>query len=329
MNPYLFTITFLMLMGFLTSSEVLRFSQSNLEQKCYLSSRASLIATEQVREWGHLEQLRGEENLEPEPLQPKPITRNQRTCHRIAPLRINTARPPDNSRLNLYRLLNEEPDKKFLYEVLAQLIRDLYQEEPFFHAISQIEYHILDHLIENKAQVLEFTTPDQISTLFFENQDLQKALYHMLQGTKKSPSLLNFLTCDPINSANAPGRKINFLFADPRILHAIFPNGQTADKLIAARQRIWEEILDQEEHRLERVKQACKGRNAFKQELKTLLTEILHSEGFDFEQYKTQVFDYGLGEPGTVIFIHDPLTGHTIREKYHPQAKIGPSTPRI
>ena len=326
MNPYLFTVAFLLLMGLLTSSEVVRFSQRSLEQKCYLSSRSLLATTEELREWTHLEELRGEEPPPKPPAETRPEIppqpRNSKT-KRIAPLRINTARPPDNSRLNLYRLFNESdadkaPEHFSFYEVIAQLMRDLYGEEPYFQELSDMEYLILDQMMDNREQ-MAWTTPDQLSSMKIENQKIHTALYFMLKGNKHAPSLLNFLTYDPIDSPNKQSRKLNFLFADPHIIHALFPTGGTADLLLARREILWDAILDQEKNRLKRERIECKGRSEWNTEIKLLLEETLTSEGLDAKKYLTHVFDYGLSEPGTLLFTQDPLTGATLREKYIPQ----------
>jgi hypothetical protein len=327
MNPYLFTITFLLLMGFLTSSEALRFSQSTLEHTCYKSSCAMLEVAEELRELSHLEHLRDKDNPDPTPRphRPNPNPQKERS-NRIASLRINDARPPDNSRLNLYKVLQEDREKISLenfslYEVLAQLMRNLYNEELFFQEVSNVEYLIIDHLLAKKGECLLFTTPDQLVSVKFDNQRVQEVFYHMLKGSKSARSLLDFLTFNPIDSPQKQSRKINFLFAHPTLLRAIFPEGTIGDDLLARRERIWNEILDQEEHRLDRRKEECKGRREFKNDLKAILNEILTQHGLDAEAYLTHVFDYGLGNPGTVIFITDPLTGQTHRERYSPPLK--------
>jgi hypothetical protein len=322
MNPYLFTVTFLMMMSFLTSSEAIRFAQSTLENKCYLDSRDCFVAIEEVRELSHLQELRGLENDTPKhkptsPKKSKPYTKKARA------LGVNAARPPNNSRLNIHTLLHKAPNKQLpkefsLYEVCAKVMRALYKDESFFCEISDAEYHILDKLIEKKQETLHFTTPDQLGSVHFDDEALQKIFYHMLKGTKNAPSLLNYLTFDPIDTGQA--RKINLLFADPLIIKAIFPEGETAKKILARRDKIWEEIAYQEEHRLELVQAEGKGRQAFWDEIKKALEEVLASAGLKAEHYKSQVFDCTVGKPGSVIFLEDPHTGHLTREKYTPAA---------
>jgi hypothetical protein len=320
MNPYLFTVTFLMMMSFLTSSETIRFAQSSLENRCYLESRGAMAAAEDLAMLSHLEMLRGEANENPPKREPKRHKENT-SVRRIGRLNINTSRPPDNSRLNIYTLLHKEPHshlpKEFsLYETLARLMRSLYGNSPFFNEIPQVEYHILDSLIEKKEKTENFKTPDELGTLTFDNPRVQAVFLQMLKGTKEASSLLNYITFDQIDSTQTQSRKINLLFADALILKAIFPEGEIVAKLLARREKIWAEIIDQEEHRLERTEDEGKRRGQYGDDLEAALEEVLTSEGRDFSKYKTYVFDCTLSEPGNVIFLLDPLTQTLIRQKY-------------
>jgi len=322
MNPYLFTITFLMIMGFLTSSETIRFTQSSLEHICYKGSRNCLVAAEELRELSRLEEFREEEVDDPYPKK-KPETDLKKSHDYVKKARalgINAARPPNNSRLNIFSLLHKQPNKDSpkefsLYEVAARLMRSLYKDEDFFKEIALAEYRILDKLIEKKEETVSFTTPDQLSSLQFEDDTLQKIFYQMLKGTKKASSLLNFITFDQVKGAEQ-ARKINLLFADPLILKAIFPEESLAEKLIFHRDQIWEEIAYQETYRLETMQDQNKGRRDFSNELKKILEDVLISEGLNPDKYKSQVFDCTLNKPGNIIFLEDPHTGRLIREKY-------------
>jgi hypothetical protein len=324
MNPYIYTVTFLLLMGFLTSSEVIRFTQNTLEHGCYVNFQNALVAAEELREYGHLEELRGEESENSQPKKKSTKRAQKAGGKRIAKLNINSARPPNNSRLNIYSLLHKElhdklPEEFSLYEVLARLMRSLYKEAPFFAEYPDIEYRLLDKLIEKKEATTHFETPDELCSLSFEDPQLQETFFQMLKGGKHGPSLLNYLTFDKINSTQKPSRKINFLFADPLILKAIFPNETIVEKLLSRREKIWAEILYQEEHRLEMNER--KGRRDYAEELEKAIEEVLVSEGLDGIKYKTHIFDYTLGEPGTVIFIEDLLTKCLRREKFTPLPK--------
>ena len=332
MNPYLFTVTFLLMMSLLTSSEVKQFSQSSLEMKCYQESRQMLAAAEELRELAHLEQLRQytetkdekEESVEPKP-KPKPTKKRVR---RSTPLNFNTARPANNSRINFFILLHNEPHTKLpkeysLYEITARSMRFLYADQPFFQIIPDVEYRILDKFFEVKEQTLEFCTPDELSSLSLEDDELQKVFYTMLKGTKEAPSLLNFITFDhgkePLKGQR---EKINLMFVDPIVLNAILHDESTTQRIIEARDKIWAEMFNQEEHRLERLKEECKGRDKFKGELKEALTQILLEGGFEADRYISYVFDLSLGDLGSILFVEDPLTKELTRQKYKSGAHI-------
>jgi hypothetical protein len=327
MNPYLFTLTFLMMMSLLTSSEVIRFSQSALEFQCYQQSQSLLVAAEELRELGHLEELREErakQEVDPDPPDETEVKpKKNPSVRRAARLNINTARPPNNSRLNLYKLKkgpHKKGPKEFdFYEVVARVMRELYKEAPFFQEVPGVECRILDKLLEKKEKTAAFTTPDQLSDLDLDDKTLQDVFYHMLKGTNKSVSLLNYVTWDQIKKdSKKQNRKINLFAVDPLILRAIFPKGECAENILLHRERIWEQILDQEAHRLERTSDQCKGRGKFSEDLKNAFQAILEREGLDPEPYMSNVFDCTLGEPGTVIFVPDPLTQKLHREKYIP-----------
>ena len=325
MNPYLFTITFLMMMSLLTSSEAIRFAQGTIEKKCYIDSRELSVATEELREFSHLEELRHAANPTPKPKKKRNILeKSEKYNRRARALGVNAARPPNNARLNLYTLLHKKPSndlpKEFsLYEVVAELIRSLYSDDTFFKDNPGVEYLILDKLMEKKEESKNFTTPDQLGGLDFEDDRLQAIFYQMLKGTKNSPSLLNYITFDNIKSGH--DRKINLLFVAPIVMHAIFPQGHIAEQLLAGRDQIWAEIAYQEAQRLELNKEKCKGRRDFSEKLTEALEAVLTSVDLKSAKYKSQVFDCTLSEAGTVIFLEDPTTGALIREKYVPSTK--------
>lgn len=324
MNPYLFTIAFLMMMSFLTSSEVIRYSKSSLDAHCFKNSCQYLVAAEEIRELSKLESLKKKKIVEETPdkdeeeQKPTKAKKSAPYVKKIGKLGINAARPPNNARLNFYTLLHKEPHKNTpqefsLYETTAQLMRILYSNESFFQQIQDAEYLILDKLIEKKEETLTFATPDQLSTLLFEDENLQSLFIKMLKGTTKAPSLLNYITFD-LNSEQEQARKISFLFADPDILRAIFNGNPIAEKLIEQRDQIWEKIDYQEKHRTQLT--TGSNRTDFSTEIKEILDQVLSSANLNSEKYKSHVFDYTLGKPGTIIFLKDPLTGNLHREKY-------------
>lgn len=322
MNPYLMTVTFLMIMSFLTSSEVARFAQSALEEKCYETSHLALAAAEELKELSQIEEFRRkhevvEKDDSPSKKEKTVQPRKTETTKRSAPLGINTSRPPNNARLNLYMLLHHEPPKgspkEFsLYELTARLMRRLYKEEPFFQQVPAAEYRILDKLLEKKEETKTLTSPDELCHISMDDPQLQQIFYQMMKGR---PSLLNFLTFDPIDITREQKRKINFMFAPALLIEEIFQDPKMSAKVLDCRTRFWTEILVQEEHRLERTKEQNKTRTDFKKELAKEMEHIFDEEHLNFEKYKTHVFDFTLGRPGTVLFFEDPLTDELIREK--------------
>lgn len=330
MNPYLFTLSFLFLMSLLTSSEMVQHMQERLEKKCFFESRKLIAMIEEEQEHAHLDQLRQafqkddekKEKKPPDQADREPKEKKAPSKRKSAPLRFCCTRPPNNSRLNAYLLLHKPPrntPKGFsLYEVAARLLRLLYQNEEFFQRVPDIEYRILDALISKKEETLEFSTPDELSAISLEDETLQSAFYQMLRGTKRSASLLNFLTFDQGEKGPIKGqrRKINLMFADPMLLYAIFPDGHVADEILRVREKIWKEIFEQEAYRNEWPPEKIKNRKAFKGDLERGLTEILSQQGLSAKKYKSSVFDLGLGELGSIIFLEDQVMGKLERQRY-------------
>ncbi len=324
MNPYLLTLTFLMLMSVLTSSEVVRFAQHSFGSQLHAQYQESLASLEAVKARAALEDFRKQdpeivdEEVEEKKEVKKPSRPTPQSVRRSTPLEFNFERPPNNSRLNLYLLLHEEPHKNYplsLYEAAARLMRLLYGESRFFEPNS--EYRILDALIERKEETLAFTSPDEFAALDLGDVKLQTVLYCMLKGAEGSPSLLDFLTFDK-EDLSTERRKVNLMFADPRLIEALLNNSEMTEKLLAARASLWEEILYQEAHRLELIKEECKGRNQLKRELREAYKKILLEAGLDFDKHYKWVFDLGLGQLGNILYVEDPKTGFVRREKYVP-----------
>lgn len=319
MNPYLFTLVFLMMMSLLASSEVVRFSQATLEHKCYTDSRDELAEAQEMHALSQLDALKEEINPTPNHRPQAPSKPKKSSAKRIISLQVNTARPPNNARLNIYNLLylsSKYQGEFSLYETLACLMRNLYKEEPFFQQISRAEYLILDRLIDKKDNMASFTTPDELSTLNLGDDNLQEIFYYMFKGTKRAPPLLNYLTFDKVGTkGNSKKWKINLLFTDPHILKAIFPNQEIAEKIARGRAEIWEEIVDQENRRLNGSKEEGKGRTYFNKKLEAVLKEALEGKGLDYVAYE-KIFDLTLGHSGNVIFLTDSETGNVTRTKF-------------
>lgn len=330
MTPYLFTLTFLMMITCLTSSESVRFHHSMIEKNIYASANQTRFEREELSCLSDLDEIRGQESEDPKKREPRKVKPPTTRAKRYPALRINTARPPNNARLNLYALLHAEPNKNVpeefsLYETCAALLRLLYSHASFFHEVPRLEYVLLDALCQKKEQCVQFSSPDELGSLVFEDPQLQAVFYRMLKGTKESDSLLDYITFDQ-QGGKSQARKINLLFADPLILKAIFPKGQTAENLLARRELIWQEIAIQEAKRNELKPEQCDGRRGFAVKIAQMLDEVLIADGFDSKKYKGQVFDCTLGKSGTVLFHIDSETAGRTREPYHPPQRKQPKT---
>ncbi len=318
MNPYLITLTFLMLMTVLTSSEVARFSQGRVGSHFRAHYQEALVVAEELRSFATLEDFRKEKVETVDEKNEKPRKPKKAPEIRRSPsLKFNLSRPPNGSRLNMEALIHESAAKNYplsLYEVGARLMRHLYSEAPFYRPGD--EYRILDALIALKEETESFTTPDELSTLTFEDEALQKVFYSMLKGAEGTPSFLHYITYDPGKKS-----KVYLMFAAPSLIEALVENRQLTDKIVVLRNTLWEEILDQEENRLKRTKEECKGRDDFKKMFKEKLKPLFAESGLQFESFVPTVFDLALGEMGSVLFIEDPDTGYVHREKYLWQKK--------
>lgn len=307
MNPYLLTVTFLMLMSILTSTEVARFADASIERKIYTDYLETTCKADRKQAVGNFENFRQTYNKHekptppPEPGVPKEVQEAKQEASPV-PLRVDEERPPNNSRLNFYRLLYEpQPSSGFsLYETAAELIRLLYRDAPFFRDVSGGEYRILNSLMEKKEEARDFSTPDELTTLALD-EETQTLFYKMMKGEEGFPSLLHFITFDKPNSTRGY-KKINLMYAPTEILACIFKNPRLLEEVVCLRNRLWREIRHQEEHRKNLVRSQSKGRKVFSEELTTDFKAILNRGGMD-EASNCEIFDFSLNKPGSVIFI--------------------------
>lgn len=316
MNPYLISLTFLLLMSILTSSEVVRFSNGHFASRLYASTQQQEQIMQDAEAKALLDDFRGEQREkiaydEREEKAPKPGKRVRRSPS----LKFDRARPPNNSRLNFYQIIHGSPPKNFplsLYDTAVRLMNNLYGEAAFFKAVPQAAARIVNALIAENEKSGHFTTPDELATLTFDDPELQEVFYGMLKGREKCPSLLNFITFD---RAQRTDKKINLLFASKELIEALLNNPVLSEKLIAMRDRQWEEIFDHEAHRLERPKEQNKTRTDFKRELLAGYQALLLEAGLDYASY-SNIFDFSLNKSGNVLFIEDLETGFIHREKH-------------
>ncbi len=314
MNPLFITISFLMLMGVLTTSVVNNYVDSTFASTLYRSHCQTYALAQKEREKGRLHEYkvaaydaedlarkkpRPEEKKEEKPKKP-PV--------RSIDLNFNLCRPPDNSRFNLNLLLNKDDSKAKItrYEIGAALLRHLYSEKPFFNEISHLEYHILDTLIAKKQNV---TDPDLLPKLTFDDEGVQNAFYQMLTVT---PSLLDYITF--YQPKHHGYYKINLMFASPELVAAIFNHPIVTQAILDYRQGLWGRILEEEAHRKELDSKQCLSKTDIKEMFTQRVAEILSRENLAIEPFE-KVCEFTLGKPGKVLFVTDPATGITLRQK--------------
>lgn len=328
MSAYLFTFTFILMITFLTSSEMTQFVQGQVELRCYQTWQKKLVDEANIRERTHLEELslkqKEKESVTNEGKGDQidfdtPSSRN--TDSSQISLGFNLQRPPNNSRINFFVLLHcqphpYEPKEYSLYETTARLIRSIYCKEPLFQEIVNAEYRLLDALLSVKEQTIHFYTPDALSSVCLDDELLQTLFYRMFKGTKQAPSLLNYITFDDAALLSIHQKKINVMFADRAILEALFEEPLVAKKIIDLRTHLLEEMIYQEEYRLEKTIDGYKNRTDFKSELTKEVEKILSENGLAVQKYKRAVLDFTLGSPGSILFIKDPLTEQFVRKKY-------------
>lgn len=322
MQPYLLTLAFLTLMSILTSTEVVRFAESSMETRLYHDSLATGIEVEELRANSHLEDFRkhqpedSQDEPEIKPKEPKP-QKNQKssTPRRSRALGFNLDRPPNNARLNLYQLAPLTP----LYDVTARLLRSLYKDAPFFDKVPQAEERLLAALIAKKEESEKFLFPDELANLKFDDEEIQTLFHLMLKGHDQRPSLLHFITFDKITSTKGGSSKINFMFADERILRAVVDNDAACNELLALREKVLEEMISQEEKRLAKSEEKGKNRLEYKKQLTEAFDAIVANAGLSSNL--KPMFDFTLRTPGNVIFVTDEESGIVLREKIQPRLK--------
>ncbi|NGX61225.1 MAG: hypothetical protein K940chlam9_00708 [Chlamydiae bacterium] len=331
MTPYVLTLTFLILMSLLTSSEMSRFASGSLERALYHDAQVYRAQAEKEEVLGRLEDFRqeaiaGNDTNHVEKSSPKKENTSKKV-KRSPTLRFNFNRPPNNSRLNLYFALfpiarSDLPDHFSYYELAADLIRDLYGEAEFFQRVPQAEYRILDKLKEKREETLTFQYPDELAQIDLGDPDLQEIFYRMLKGSHPYPSLLDYLSFDRLERTHKTSGdwKINLMFAPPELLQALFHDCTLVQKLESLRQEFWKKIIYQEEHRLELTKEECDGRTKLKKEIEEKVRSVFYEYGLDAE-IDLNILDLSLGKYGNILLIVDSKTGIVSREKHKPRGK--------
>lgn len=309
MQPFILIMTLLLVFSFFTTSELKRYLNSAYLEKSFVSINEKKHALEKLKKMAELQELKTasqdkseyivEKKKEKKPTEKKPQKK------RSYKLNFDTARPPNNSRLNLYHFLFQDDSKhQTLFE---NLLLTLYSKAPFCSDIPNFEKMISQKLLLEKERFKEakFETkfPDEISSVQFDDDKLQTAFYWMLKGKDAYPSLLNYLTFDTKTNRNSA--KINLLFAPKELIMIIFNNPKTSDKILHFRDELFSQILTPE---------TPLTRELIQEKMKEQFVSVLMDDNLPIDEYK-KLFDFTLGKPGNVAFIEDPLTKKLIREK--------------
>lgn len=314
MFPLFLTILFLVVFTLFGTSEVKRFTRESFEAKLL----EKIYAREGARDFERAEALfndiktiggtakppppnPGEEDKEPDSTPSSFPTYEKKSASYSRALKFDLKRPPNNSRLNFYLLLFQDPTRE-LYEIGARLIRQLYSETDFYTA--GLEYHLLDELIKKREEMEVFKTPDELATVILEG-GLKDDFYKMLKGDG-APSLLCYITFDP--KQGHLNKKINFAFASRELLAAVITNAALLEEILVQRDEVWKQIHYEEKHRKSITKEEALTRG----EISKLFKSYFDRE--DLADYRT-LFDFTLNHPGTVLFMTDHETGVTSREK--------------
>lgn len=344
MNPFLITITFLSLMSMITTTTVKQLIGRAYENNLYHSFLAASIDTEKACVKAALNEVKlsgGERDPDPDRDDKRKQKQAKKTSQirRSPPLQFDWDRPPDNSRLNFYLLLEEDSKNSqdhpcTLNEIAARLMRNLYGRCSFFHEIPEVEYKILDILRRKKEAMEGFEYADEIGSIPLDDEKIQAIFYQMLKGGSLDdnttyPSLLDFITFDKdylsnnkIKPLSSEMKKINLFFVSKELLGAILPNDASVTLFLKEREKLWEKIFAFEKTRKE-IKEVSGdklNRTTLKDDLKTLLTETLSQTGVDPILY-INVFDFSLGKIGHILLIEDKRTKLTMREKI-PKSKV-------
>ena len=302
MNPLMLTITFLTVMALLTSSEAIRSFDEGIKDCAYKSHQTLSAECEKLVALSEFEELQTEKSASKSAEMPE-VKEIINVTGKSAPLNYDHGRPPNNSRINFYLLMSEsDPTANALYEQTARLIRNLYAHESYFNEIPNLEYKLLDTLVQYKEDAKKFFFADELGGLAFKDKQLQRTFLKMLKG---SPPLLHYITFD--THCNGNQKKLNFMFAPSEILTVAIPNFEIYQKVLSFRNELWETIDAQEANRKELSKDTVKNRTYFKAEL----TDFL--EGL--EPGLSKKFDMTLGKKGGVIFVQDPVSRIVKRER--------------
>lgn len=342
MNLMALTVAFLMLLAIMSYSFTKTFIQDRLGYQMYVSWDSCFQVAQKLREQAHLESVREgasqqnqTETKSETQSENRPETQSDsqtKPKHQPAPekppkpprLSFNLARIPNNARLNLWLLLNEQAkpnaEEVSYYELLAALMRHLYESCDFFNQLPHAEYRILDALLAKKEQAKGFKTVDEFSSIDLEDTELQKIFYLMLRGgpsfDDEHPGYLSLLDCigyETLYPRSGNQKKLNFLFCPQPILESMFKQPSVISELLTIRRRMLEKIITYEKQRPSLSAEDCLTRTQIAHTLVAEFKAAMQHANLD-EKKLARCFDFNLGSPGRTLVLRDPKTGVCIRE---------------
>lgn len=255
MNILLFTVSLLMMLSILTYSRLNAFLDNHICNKMFLDHSLAQKESQNHRE----SEIYTMKVLTREPRKPKgnvkaevpPREKGQQPTlskQRSTALLTLQARLP----FQFEAEATKDPHALTYYELAARLMRQLYDNQSFFHALPKMEYRILDALRqayqEQKETKHGFQGPPALSehlgSFVLHDAVLQQAWQKMLIGYKDQkngyPSLLDYMT---VKSAD---ERINLPFAREEVLNALFENPELVRRLIEDRNYLLRVYIGQE-----------------------------------------------------------------------------------
>lgn len=309
MNPLLFTLTFLSLIGILTSSELSKRGFDQMNTYSLTSSKQMEVAKDNALQKALFDDLKCETMPVSKPrLKKSPkVTKKSPAARK---LRFDIHRPPNNARLNLYSVIQEEDP--ILKQTVVRLLHTLYNKSATYS--QDTPERLIHRLIELKDLSKEFGCEEQLSTLDLQNEDLQAFFYEILKGGVSGDSLLHYIHYQP--SSNRSQRKINILFAPEALLDAFFESKLAADSVKQAVQSCWETINT---YQSDINSHDSLTRTHIRQQLSAQFDQLLSKADLDADLYR-KYFDFTLGKPGDILIIEEPKSGKIIRQRVLPKA---------
>lgn len=160
------------------------------------------------------------------------------------------------STINLYALLREGPYQEGLKEVMSNLIRNLYQDKPYYNfgleeeiitvLESQIDISRSKQTHSNKTKII---VVEDLGKCVFPNESLQHAWYDMLKG---NPSLLEYVSVEKYGQHNS--QRLHIFSASQEILQALFQSDLITKKITELRTTYMQYLQDSSSTSLKNLK---------------------------------------------------------------------------